>query len=96
MQRSVSRFYTWALEYLKQEGYTPTSDELATALAALPDGQRAVLEGIVDGKGVHEIAHELGISASAARNRAFHGRANLKALLVRLMQRRLPSAPRSS
>ena len=88
MQRSVSRFYTWALEFLKQEGHTPTAEELATALAALPDGQRAVLEAIVEGKRIHEVAQELGISASAARNRAFHGRANLRALLVRLIQRR--------
>jgi DNA-directed RNA polymerase specialized sigma24 family protein len=92
----MARFYTWALEHLKQEGYTPTSDELATALAALPEGQRTVLEGIVEGKGIHELARELGISPSAARNRAYHGRANLKALLVRLIQRRLPTVPLSS
>jgi DNA-directed RNA polymerase specialized sigma24 family protein len=88
MQRSVARYYAWALDYLKKEGYEPTMDELATAIAALPDGQRAVLEAIVEGVRVHDVARELGISPSAARNRAFHGRANLRALLVRQIQKR--------
>lgn len=88
MQRSVARFYAWALDHLKREGFEPTMDDLANAIAALPDGQREVLEALVEGKRVHEVAHELGISPSAARNRAFHGRANLRALLVKLIQRR--------
>lgn len=92
MQRSVARFYAWALDHLKREGCEPTMDELAAAIAALPDGQREVLEAIVEGKRIHEIARELGISPSAARNRAYHGRANLRALLVQLIQRRSQSA----
>lgn len=88
MQRSVARFYAWALDSLRREGYEPTMDDLAVAIAALPDGQRQVLEAIVEGKRVHAVAKELGISNSAARNRAYHGRSNLRALLVKLIQRR--------